>query len=258
MPKSSNPLDRFDLASDSPKRRIIGRSYGDVGTGKTHFWLTAPAPIVVLSMDRGTEGVIEQFIDQGKEVRIVEYDWMTVDKTASDNNNELQDKAIEIRDQFIADHEVAVQHARTVIWDRETDIWELFRYAHLGKPNDDPKNYAPLNQMYRRLINLAKATDVNFGCIQGLKNEWGTRVNPNSGKKQGFATGKRIAHGFDELDGLVHVNLEHTRADGIMGVTVGKVRGPGAMKIQDQSFEGLTFPEFATQVFPDTSEGDWE
>ena len=51
-------LGRFTKASTTLKPRIIAASYGEVGTLKTSFWLGAPGPILVQSLDWGLEGVI--------------------------------------------------------------------------------------------------------------------------------------------------------------------------------------------------------
>lgn len=250
---AKDPFSRFIKADQGYKPRIIGASCGEYGTGKTHFWLSAPGPIVVQSFDQGMEGVVEKFQGE-KDIYLAEYEWSPTEALG-------QREAIELRDKFIADFEHAVTVARTVIWDRETDIWELFRYSEFGGPNDAPKNYAQLNQRYRRLINMPKAVDINFGCIQGMKDVWDSKMNNNTGKKTPFNTGNRKSAGFSELEGLVHVNLEHVREGGEFRIRVGKARGPGSQDVQDQEFpvasEGNPFVEFAQLVFPGTSEEDW-
>lgn len=255
---SSNPLDRFDLATDAIRPRIIGVSQGEVGTGKTHFWLTAPGPIVVFSLDKGLEGVVEPFTTD-KEIRIREYDWFPPpvnDDTEEEDRKQFQTEAQKIRDQFVEDLEIACQHARTVLLDKETDIWELFRYAEFGAPNDAPRNYPALNQRMRRVINLPKALDINFGCIQGMKDEWGTKVKGDGGTK-GFNTGRRIPQGFSELEGLVHVVLTHRRENGHFFIDVGKSRGPGALEVQDSTYEDISFADLGQMIYPDTDKSDW-
>lgn len=247
---TKNPLDIFDLADPAYRHRIIGLSMGEVGGGKTHFWLQAPAPIVIFSLDQGLEGVVEQFVEQGKEIRVREYEWMPTEETS-------QEEAVELRDKFTAEYELAIQHARTVILDKETHVWELFRYAEFGAPNDAPRNYPALNQRYRRLINLAKATDVNLGLIQSMKDEWTTKTKADGGQK-GFKTGDRVAQGFSELDGLVHVVLTHRREQGKFFIDISKSRGPGGQDVWDQTFEGYSFSDLAQLIFPSTNEADWQ
>lgn len=247
-----NLASRFTRSLGDVKNRIIARSFGEVGTGKTHFWLTAPGPIVVQSLDQGLEGVALNEYGK-KEIYPIEYDWSPTEKTS-------QDEAIELRTAFIEDYEYALKHARTILWDKESDVWELFRYAEFGEPNDAPRNYPKLNQFYRKHVNMAKPTDVNFGLIQGMTDEWITvKKRKPSGEvtEAGAASGRRKPKGFGDLDGLVHLNLFHERTDGKMIINVGKARGPGGFEIQDQAFENLSFSDFAQLVFPGTDEDDW-
>lgn len=251
-PKAADPLGRFVLADAPVKPRIIGASVGPPGTGKTSFWLSAPGPIVVFSFDKGLEGVVEKFQDQ-KEIRVAEYDW-------SPTADLSQDDAIELRDKVVEDFEYAVLNARTVIIDKETDMWELFRYAEFGAPNDQPRNYPQLNQRYRRLINIPKALDINFGVIQGMKAEWVASTNKKTGAKGATASGAFIRAGFGEIGGLVHVDLVHSydKDSKTFIVEVGKARGPGGFDVQGESLPGLDFATFAQLVFPDSESSDWE
>lgn len=256
MAKTSKLAEMFERSLGVVKNRIIWRSEGEVGSGKTHFALGAPGPIVMQSLDQGLEGVaIEEYAK--KEIYPIEYDWSPTDELE-------QGAAIEIRDQFIKDFMYACKHARTVLWDKENQAWEMFRYAEFGAPNDAPRNYPQLNQRYVKLINHPKSLEINFGLIQGMKDEWKTVAKKDGGTK-GAATGNRIAAGFGDLEGLVHVNLYHRRENGNFYVKVGKARGPGAHAIQDQEFgpmdkhsKGLSFAEFAELAFPETEASDWE
>lgn len=252
--KGSDWKDRFTNATEmDSKPRIIGLSDGEVGTAKTSFWLGAPAPIVVFSLDQGLQFTVDEFAAE-KEILIREYEWMP------DDNLE-QSEAQDIRDKLLEDYDIALLNARTILLDKETNIWELFRYAEFGAPKDSPLNYPELNARYRKFINKAKATDVNLGLIQSMKDDWGAKINPKNGKKGAEKTGNRVPQGFKEADELVHVVLHHVREDGQMAYVVGKSRGPGSRSVQDRKFEFLDplsgFRDFATTLFPDTEESDW-
>ncbi len=255
MAKSSlptNPFARFTHADQGYRQRLIGASFGEVGTGKTSFWLGAPGPIVVFSLDKGLEGVVEKY-QQEKQVYFKEYAWSP---GQFDNDDDAKAAAMSLRDEIIADYEHALTVARTVILDKETNIWEVFRYAEFGGPNDAPRNYPKLNQAYRHFVNLGKDTDLNIGFIQSVKDEWST-VKKADGSTKGAFTGKRVRTGFSELDELVHIDLRHRREDGKFLIDVGKSRGPGSGDIQDQTFENLSFSDFAMMVFPESQPEDW-
>ena len=252
----SNPWSRYVKADETNKQRIIAASFGEVGTGKTTFWLGAPGPIVVQTLDQGLEGVVEPFA-KDKDIYVAGYDLGQT--PGAEFTHAL---AVEARDKFVEDFEHAIGHARTIVWDRESDMFPLFSFAEFG--TDDafaaapPKDWDKLKGKIRRLIAMAKATDVNLGIIQGMKNEWVSKVNPKTGKTAAIQSGIRIPSGMESIDALVHISLEHTRSNGRFSFTVGKSRGPGSREIQDQTFEDIDFKTFAMLVFPDSSSQDWE
>ncbi len=257
---------RFTRATDDTRFRIIANSAGEVGAGKTEWWLGAPAPIVILTMDQGLEGVIEPFARE-KEIYVASYDLGLKPKEEGDDEPTVfdQDRAIEVRNKYVLDFEDAIrQGARTVLQDRETDFWYTCSYAEFGDPKTgNPKDWDALKNVQRRLIAMAKASDVNLGVIQGMKNEWVSQVNKKTGTKGITQSGVRVPAGHDDVEALMHINLLHTRRDvpgegPTFGLTIGKARGPGAGSVQGQTIEpSITFVEFAQLVFPDSTEADW-
>ena len=83
------------------------------------------------------------------------------------------------------------------------------------------------------------------------------KANKRTGALAATQSGERVRVGMDGIDALVHIDIEHTRKDGVFGINVGKSRGPGGHDIQDQHFDDLDFSQFAQLVFPDSSEEDW-
>ena len=260
MPKpatKSEPTHSFRPVSFATRHRTIGRSVGEVGTGKTRFWLTGPKPIFMQSLDKGLEGTVDQLFREGlitsaDDVQVADYDWHPGSEDFS------QDYAIELRERLIADYHYALDAgARTIVWDKEGDIWQLFRYAEFGGPSEAPKDYAQLNQRYIAIINKAKSYDVSLGLIQSFQDEWGQTgaISRATGKKQFGKTGNRIAWGFDRLEELVFVNITHRREEGEFYLDVGKCRQN--TELQDQTIPGGTFAEFGTLLIPESDMEDW-
>lgn len=253
---TTDPFSRYTKATTDMTPRIIANSVGEAGAGKTFWWLGAPGPIVIQTLDQGLEGVVEQFAAT-KDIYVATYD---IGQTIGESFSHA--KACESRDKFIEDFEQAIGHARTIVWDRETDVYDLFQYAVNG--TDDaygaatPKDWDKLKGQIRRMIAMAKASNVNFGLIQGMRNEWIPQVNKKTGAKAAGQSGKRIAKGMDDIDALVHTNLFHERVGKDFNITVGKSRGPGGFTIQDETFTNLSFSDLAQLIYPETSEEDWQ
>lgn len=254
--KATSDFDRFTKASTVSKQRIIAASFGEVGMLKTSFWLTAPGPIVIQSTDQGLEGVVDVYLQnllaetgQTKDIYVVEYDPMV--------GVMAQEEAVEIRNKFIEDFEHALTVAKTVVWDKETGVYEIFKYAEFGAPSDTPSNYYSLDQRYRHVVNLAKGSDVNFGLIQGMRDAWAPKVNKKTGAQGAAKTEERIRRGMREIEELVHINLHHDREDDRFVLKVGKSRGPGGRDCQNSTIDYCDFQTFAQLIFPTSSPEDW-
>lgn len=252
-----SPLDRFPKASSSVKNRIIAASMGEPGSGKTTFWLGAPGPIFIQSFDKGLEGVVEEFT-KVKDVRVKEYNWSPAPGAELAQPELEQQAAIDLRDEFTDDFEYAIQHFRTVVWDTETAVWSLFKYAEFGvAEKGKPQDWDSLKNRCRRLINMPKALDINFGLIQSMRNEWTPSVNKRTGAQGITQSGERIRAGMDDVEALVHINIHHVRENGQFLMHVGKARGPNSRDVQDQTFTNITFADLGQLSFPESVASDW-
>lgn len=243
-------LDTFPLAPSVAIPRILASGWGDVGTGKTRFAATGPAPVIFLGFDDGTEGVVEEFREAGKEIRVLSYDW-----SPTNEEDFTQAQAVDIRNAFITDYKRAVETLQalgrgTIVMDKETDVWNLFRYAEFGSPKADvPRDFDKVNGLMRKYISLPKKTTINFMALQSAKDEW---------KSMSQKSGAIKRAGFSETPGLLHVDLFFEREKGKFYTTVGKVRGKYSAGITDQRFENLDFPTLGMMLFPDADESVWQ
>jgi len=253
MAKNDWPGFKVATIEDYEKHRLIGASFGEPGSRKTSFWLEGPGPVAVFSLDQGLEGTVNRELRRSPHKKIVvkEYEWYP------QKNVDLQQEAKDIVEQFMEDYEFAISHARTVVLDKENQFWQLFRYAQFGPDaTDDMKNYDEVNQKFRRVVNMGKATDINIGFIDDMKDRWGTTKTGRQGPMG------RMRAGFKELDGLVHLTLEHSgHGQGDWSIRVGKIRGPGNPILADTELDfGAcpTFKDFAMAMFPDSQEEVWD
>jgi hypothetical protein len=276
MAKSKSGLaSRFQLARDEFIRRTIASVSGEVGVGKTYFGCTGPAPILIQNIDKGTEGVVEQFRKEGKEIYEEQYEWSPGEVDDSDEEGnlkaeaELREAAIEIRNKWEKDYFYAIENGvRTVVQDNESRVWQVYRYAEFGGPNSgNLKDYDKLNLRFEEIINRAKACEVNLLMMRAMKDRWGLYGKPNKDGKRTFGKGGREVWGYEHLAGQVFTELEFVRrnqeeqdeaADG-MGeyvIKIGKCRQ--STDLQYTMIPRCTLPEFGTLIFPETEITDWE
>lgn len=258
-PAPETLVGRFGVADESYFFRTIARITGEVGTGKTRFALTGPSPHVYQSLDKGLEGTIQQVRREGllaEGFHDIHYAWHRPgDKVATGFTREY---AEELVTKFIADYRFALTHgARIITWDKESDVWELMRYARFGGSNaDKPKDYVKLNADYEALVDEAKDYDCSLMLIQGMRTPWGM-----VGGKFTRKNGEREPEGFDKLDTLVYVEMNFRRDKDEDGnteyvVDIGKCRQNSAL--QDTTLPAMTFAQMGTMLIPGSKQEDWK
>lgn len=257
--KSNELSSRFTLADNDLKKRTVASVEGEVGTGKTHFCLTARGPHLVQNIDLGTEGVVEKFIDDGKTIYDEKYVWLPGEE---EDPTALKEAAIEVRDKWEKDFRYAIDNGiGTVIWDTESRIWQVYRYAAWGGPNgDDIRDYDALNMRFEANIARAKQCEVNLFLIRSLKDKWGMVAKGNGGK--GFGKGGREVWGYEHLPSMMFMELsfrhdpkdEETYGDPYT-IAIGKCRHNKNLSFTVQP--RMTFPELGTLMDENSKEEDW-
>jgi len=147
----------FELVTSKlPKRRLITRIGALEKDGKTDWALTAPDPIGVIDCDRGLEGVVEKFVDgrrATKEIYVKSYRKMPV---RTQDDHEARWDAVE-RDYRIL---LADSTIRSILWDTDTEMWEMARMAFFGKLTQiKSHHYGEVNAAFRKLIDEAFDND---------------------------------------------------------------------------------------------------
>ncbi len=270
--KPVSPFAGYERATATFTPRIIALLRGEVGAGTTDFACGAPGPIAIHSFDQGTEGVVEDHVAQGKEIYCAKYDLGV--EVGEEVTHAM---VVELRDRFIANFEQDISRARTIVVDKESDLWNHHVHAETGSDDKfaaaSAKDWPKIKAKIRRLIQMVKASKINLLMIQGMRNEWGKVVNPKTGNTTSIPTGLRIPDGMEEMQRDVFTVIDFKRVDQIDGPSkffmhVDKSRGPGSRLVQGQTFEVVKpndedvaefgFKEFAQLVFPDTDSAAWE
>lgn len=188
-----------------PKRRLIVSSEGREKTGKSHFGLTGPEPIIYLNIDIGTEGVVEKFQSEGK--RVLLYDVRLPREASKDIWSALWgDFKLRVRKLYGL-------KSGTVLWDTASEAYELARLSHFGRLTEvKPSDYAVVNNEWRDILRTAYDSDMNTIFIHKTKAVWGM-VSNSSGRSSLSKTNAFELSGFSEMGYMAQVNLVHLRED---------------------------------------------
>lgn len=239
--------------------RDITSITGEVGAGKTYFTLTAPGPTVVFNIDRGLEGVAdrEEFADKDIYQHVIE--WSLDDAEAE---GELQEKAIDLRNNFLKLYKEALAQARTVVIDTESRLWQLYRYAEFGAPGGDMRDFDKLNQRYEDFINLAKsARGVNLFLIRSMKDAWNTKgtgkLHKDGREVWGYEhlPGIVMSELFFHLDPEVEVDEKNDDPNYRYAIDIGKCRHN--LALQHTTVPRCSFPQLGRLMVPGSKNKDW-
>lgn len=249
------------ITADDDLRSIIGASQGVPGSGKTHFWFTAPGPIAYFRFDPGGDkGLRSNPIFRDKELWARDY--------CNDLNMGKLDKdkriraSLEVLQMFQEDWDIAIKNARTLIIDKEQKLWEVLRYAHDEVDSPTPKNFHDLNMMYQGWIQDAEVNGRNLGLIRDVHDTWGKiGVSEKTGRPQMGFTGIMKPDGQKYVPGYVQINLEH-RWDGderrFKVKILEKCRLGPAATLMGKEIADLDFPTLAMMLFPESDISEWE
>jgi hypothetical protein len=181
----------------TPPRRLIVSGSGREKQGKTHFALTAPDPIIFISIDIGTEGVVNKFQAEGKKVFV--YD-VRVPKGEKQEVYDSLWKDIKKRLEV-----VYAMNQGTVIIDTASEAYELARLAHFGKLTQVlPHHYTVVKAEWREFLRLAYDSNMNSVFLHKLKPKYVDNVR----------TREYEIAGMDEIPYLVQCNIRMYKEQG--------------------------------------------
>lgn len=174
--------------------------------GKTHWALTAPGPIAVISTDTGTREIVERFIREwGKKIKLCQLTAATALVEAKRGDAGMAEW-LRVEEAIYA--VVEDKSIRTLVVDTATEVWELCRLAYFGKlAQVKPHHYAAPNNRFRVLLKYCYDTrlDLNAVWIHKHKKEYKA-----SGKNEDSNwTGKYERSGMADVPFLTDVVAEH-------------------------------------------------
>lgn len=243
-----------DAPSEFTRRCTFIHIYGDTGTGRTTFALTAPGPIGFAHAAEKIDGIIQRAVAK-KRIRIVNFggvfrgDAQTVANQAGPIWNRLAASWYNAIDDW----------ASTVIMDTDTEAWELLRLARFGELNPKGRTdslYGPVNaewrSMFKHFLTQGRCNVISIGQS---KDEYITRVK--DGKPFDVRTGNTIRAGQKQIPIMADVVLRTGRTmDGGFTVTIEK--GWFNAHTEGMTFEGeeCNFP-YVMSLITETDQEEW-
>lgn len=242
--------------STTVSSRVIASIEGSSGTGKDHFALGAPDPIVVFNFDCGLEGVIEKFVRKGKRITVAgdpklkaggkypSYHFARpVPKQGEGRRGEaylerVKATAYPVWERFISDlDEFYRSEARTGIIDTGGAAFALARFAFhgmdKGKPDAKADPYGQksgdMKAIFQGLITDGYNYDKNVLWLHRVKEEW----------KANAPTGKYISDGYNqapyEMQAVLRTKKERKKGANEFSVEVMKYRPDPEMEGEEFS-----------------------
>lgn len=169
---------------------------GNPKSGKTHFSLTFPEPIVVYSFDlRGVELIKHKFGDKAIDVKTF-LPPITTTKVPDAKVQELWNK-------IQADYAETIGSGayKTVVIDPATMLWEIIRHSFAVEEGKvvvgKPRNYGEPNARMTWIITSPLVSGMNVVVTNYMKDVY----------KDDMPTGEKALDGFKRTEGLVDVCL---------------------------------------------------
>lgn len=198
------------------KPLLIGTE-GETNTGKTEFLLSCPGPGIIIAMDRGFDGMLDNPHPPDAR-REDDFAWKVIQ--APLNTTATQNTYIDYFKQFRTEFYKALDNkdAITVAIDGDSDSWELQRLADFGKlANVWPQTKYGDTYAARRAM-IARAWDSGKIVIgtNKVRDEYVTVYGPDGlaqkesdGSDKKVKSGNKQRQGFPDQDYLWQIQLRH-------------------------------------------------
>ena len=214
-----------------------------------------PDPISILNIDRGLEGVVEKFARE-KEIHVSD-DFRAMPSKTREDNEKRWDAIMVAYKSALADN-----HIRSILYDTDTEGWEIVRLAYFGKlVGVRELHYPEVNAIFREVIDMALASDKNVMFTCRLRKQY-VRSKTAEGKDSAAWNGKYEESGFGEFGSIVQANLRAKIVDdGEKNIpTIRVINCRQNMQMNGEVFEGeqACFSWVAANIIEGTAPGDWE
>lgn len=235
------------------KRLLIGTD-GWPDTGKTEFALSAPGPGLVLCLDRGQEGVLDN--PNPPKTRRDDFAFKMI-KVPLATQMKVHDYQEHWR-LFYSSYIDATENpdARTIIIDGDTQSWDLQKLAAFGRITSVPPIFHTEVNAARRAM-LARAFDSGKIVIMTnmLKKDYKTIVV--DGVEKQVETGGEKRQGYADQDYLYQLQLRHLRDGKKWGIRITKCKVDMGLVGLELWGEDCNFQSLVQVVYPNVPLSEW-
>lgn len=207
-----------EFADGAAQPRIVIAIDGLDKSGKDHFALSAPKPLLLLDFDMGSEGV--KGADHPLIVKSKPFAFRPTEIIFEEEDESIRAKALidaawphhlrfrrtyldALRKPLVRTPDGRQLMARTIVVDTGSEAWEMMRYAEFGKVTKVlPHMYTTVNGQMRDLVRAALESNVNVIWLHQLKADWNENADGKARK-----TGILNRSGFERMAGLVQANF---------------------------------------------------
>lgn len=237
-------------------RRLMCGTDGPANSGKTEFALSAPGPGIVICLDRGLDGVLDN--PRPPATRRDDYAFKVIPRAFDGQVN--QNVHVDNWKMFYSEYCKALDNkdARTVVIDTDSDSWEMQRLAEFGKLTQVPSlRYPAINSnrkaMYSRAWDSGK---IVFG-LNRLTDEYQTQINKD-GKDVQIKTGGMKRQGFNDWTFLWGLQLRHfVNARGEFGVRILMCKADTQLNGYELVGDDCNFQSLVSTVYPNIELKEW-
>lgn len=249
-----------DAPTEITDRGVIMAVYGDTGTGRTTFALTAPGPVAFAHAGEKVTGIVQKAAKE-KQVKVLNFGAVLYG-SPQQISDQAQPVWRKTRDGLM-DALTKSSWARTGIIDTHNELWELLRLAEFGELNPQGRTdalYGPVNARWRSLFKWHRSQPeprMKSLIVIGQTREEYKDVTRN-GKKESVRTGRTISAGQKEVHYMADVVVRTGRDDdGGFLVTIEKAWYKAEYEGVQLANEDATFAKVMALI-TETDESEWE
>lgn len=251
-------------------RRLMIGTDGPSDTGKTEWALSAPGPGIVICLDRGYEGLLEN--TNPPESRRDDFAFKVIPVPLATTLPQVGQISpyLQYWQSFYAEYKKALENpdARTVVLDGDSDSWELQRLAEFGRLTKVPSIlYDNVNAARRAMIARAFDSGKIVIATNKVKKSYSDKINPATGLAEVKNNGEIVREwdggydrqGFGDQDYLWMIQLRHlyNPVEQKWGIRLTKCKPDPSLVGMELWGSDCTFRGLVETVFPDTDPKEW-